>query len=166
MTIHRSAAEIVGAFDQVLDQAVVFHGFADFMRDYDVVVCATADPVTGIAPEHLLYRFRHCVRASATTAVGVDVWPRSLDDRLTDYEAGADLDGYVWGVKWQCLYPGFRLVDGSPEAAEWSERLGVPMFEAVMETNGHDVDLTFSSLEVTLLEDGWSPFVVAPEAEA
>ncbi len=160
MTIHDSAAEIAGAFDEVFDQAVLFHGYADFMRDYDVVIYAAAAPSTGIKPDHRLYRFRHCVRASATTAVRDDVWPKSLDDRLTDYETGVDVDGYVWGVKCQALYPGFRLVGNSREAAEWSKRLGIPMFEAVMETNGHNVRLVFSALEVTVLVDGWSPFVV------
>jgi hypothetical protein len=29
-------SEIQAAFDDVFDQAVVFHGFADYMRDYDV----------------------------------------------------------------------------------------------------------------------------------
>jgi hypothetical protein len=37
------------AFDEVFDQAVVSHGFADYMRDYDVYVYATADPRTGVA---------------------------------------------------------------------------------------------------------------------
>ena len=61
--------EIKQALDDVLDQAIVFHGFADYMRDYEVVVWATADPRTGIAPEHLVYTFKHCVRATVTSAV-------------------------------------------------------------------------------------------------
>jgi hypothetical protein len=50
---------IQAAFDNVFDQAIIFHGFTDYMRDYDVFVYATADPRTGIAPEHLRYRFKH-----------------------------------------------------------------------------------------------------------
>ena len=100
------------AFDEVLDQAIVFHGFADYMRDYDIYIYATADPRTGIAPEHLRYRFTHCVRATVTTAVRRDVWAHSLDDELTDYDTwlgSGEPEGYVWGVKWQCLYPGMSL---------------------------------------------------------
>jgi hypothetical protein len=93
------------------------------MRDYDVFVYATADPRTGIAPQHLRYRFRHCVRALATSAVPPEVWKRSLDERLVDYEQGVDLDGYVWGVKWQMLYPGMKLLSDSPEAERWSQIL-------------------------------------------
>ncbi len=43
MTMHLTAADIASAFHEVFDQAVVFHGFADYMRDYDVVIYATAD---------------------------------------------------------------------------------------------------------------------------
>lgn len=112
------ADEIRAAFDDVFDQAIVCHGYATYMRDYDVYVYATADPRTGIQPERLRYRFTHCARAIATTAVPPDVWSRSLDDRLTDFDKGKDLDGYVWGVSWQVLYPGMKLVPRSAEADE------------------------------------------------
>ncbi|TNC48119.1 hypothetical protein FHE65_03065 [Mumia zhuanghuii] len=155
-----SPEEIEAAFEDVFDQAIVFHGFADFMRDYDVIVHATSDPRTGTSPENLRYRFRHCVRANITTAVPPEVWAASLDDRLTDYESGVDLDGYVWGVKWQVLYPGIKLEQDSREATEWSGRIQLPMHQAIIETNGHNVDLIFSALEVTTLPPGWSPFTV------
>jgi hypothetical protein len=99
-------SEIQAAFDDVFDQTIVFHGFADYMRDYEVFVYATADPRTEIRPEHLRYRFVHCVRATVTSALSPAIWRLSLDERLIDYEQGRDLNGYVWGVKWQALYPG------------------------------------------------------------
>ena len=100
--------QIKRALDEVFDQALIFHGFADYMRDYDLYVYATADPRTGIAPEYLRYRFTHCVRATATTAVRRDVWPRSLGDEFTDYaewERSGGPEGYVWGVKWHASIP-------------------------------------------------------------
>jgi hypothetical protein len=72
-------SEIKAAFDEVFDQAVVFHGYAAFMRDYDVYIHATADPRTGIQPKYLRYRFTHCVRATATSSVTPEIWLRSLD---------------------------------------------------------------------------------------
>ncbi len=60
---------IQAAFNDIFDQAIVFHGFADYMRDYEVFIYATADPRTGITPEHLRYRFTHCVRATVTSAL-------------------------------------------------------------------------------------------------
>src|SRR5438552_1914812 len=98
------ADEIVAALDEVFDQAIVFHGFTDYMRDYEVVTYATADPRTGIPPQYDRYVFKQCVSAEVSTTVRVDVWRQSLDDRLIDIETGRELDGYHWGVKWHCLY--------------------------------------------------------------
>jgi hypothetical protein len=75
-------AGIQTAFDDVFDQAIVFHGFAAHMRDYDVFIYATADPRTGTAPRHFRYRFTHCVRATVVSAVPPQVWRESLDERL------------------------------------------------------------------------------------
>ncbi|MGA3561621.1 YxiG-like protein [Melissospora conviva] len=153
--------EIQAAFDDVFDQAMVFHGFADYMRDYDVFVYATADPRTGITPKYLRYRFRYCVRAVTTSAVPPEVWMRSLDERLVDHEQGVDLDGYVWGVKWQDLYPGMKLLRDSPDAERWSQLLYLPFHEAIIETNGHNISLVFSDLAVDTVDHGYAPFVVA-----
>jgi hypothetical protein len=154
------SAEIRTAFEDVFDQAIVFHGFADYMRDYDIFIYATADPRTGIEPRHIRYRFKHCVKALAVTAVSPEVWQQSLDERLIDYEKGVDLDGYVWGVAWQVLYPGMSLVDESSDAREWSQRLGIPFYQANVRTNGHDLDLIFSDLIVEKLKPGYAPFLV------
>jgi hypothetical protein len=154
------SAQIAQALDEVFDQAIVFHGFADYMRDYDIVIHATADPRTGIEPEYLRYRFNHCVRATVSTALTFDTWSRSLDNRLVDDESGCGLEGYVWGVRWQCLYPGAKLLPDSEEAAIWSSRLSLPFHEIAIETNSHNLSLVFSDLEVTRLDSGYAPFVV------
>jgi hypothetical protein len=154
------SSQIQAAFDDVFDEGLIFHGFADYMRDYEVFVYATADPRTGIQPEHLLYRFTHCVRAVITSAVPPKTWKVSLDERLIDYDQGRDLDGYVWGVKYQVLYPGMQLVPDSAEASRWSRELGLPFHEATIETNGHNLSLVFSDLTVQAVLPGWAPFVV------
>lgn len=153
-------SEIQAAFDDVFDQAVLFHGFTDYMRDYDIYIYATADPRAGIKPEHLRYRFTHCVQAAVTTALSPDVWRRSLDERLIDHEQSRDLDGYVWGVKWQDLYPGIKLVPDSPNATRWSHDIGIPFHEATIEMNGHTIVLVFSDLTVTTMSTGSAPFVI------
>jgi hypothetical protein len=98
-----------------------------------------------------------------TSAVRRDVWARSFDDALTDYDtwlgSGA-LEGYVWGVKWQCLYPGMSLLPESDETREWSAQLGQPFHEALIETNGHNIALVFADLEVTTVSPGEAAFVV------
>jgi hypothetical protein len=76
------SSQIQTAFDDVYDQALVFHGFADYMRDDEVFVDVCAALSTGIQPRHLLYRFKHCVRAVVTTRLDPELWQRSLDERL------------------------------------------------------------------------------------
>lgn len=153
-------AGIQTAFNDVFDQAIVFHGFADYLRDYDVYIYASADLRTDTAPQHLRYRSKYCVRATAVSAVAPPVWRESLDDRLIDYGQGRDLDGYVWGVKWQNLYPGMSLVTESADADHWSRSLGIPFYEAVIETNGHNLSLVFADLVVDAIGGWHSPFVL------
>ncbi|ONH25528.1 hypothetical protein [Pseudofrankia asymbiotica] len=148
------------ALDDVFDHALVYHAFTDYMRDYEIIVYTTADPRTGIPPEHLRYLFRYCVETHVRTAVRPETWKESLDDRLIDYETGKDLDGYVWGVKWQCLCPGAVLLEDSPLAQAWSDAIGIEFHEVRIETNGHDLTLVFSDLIVTPVSVGYAPFTV------
>ncbi len=105
------------------------------------------------------YRFKNCVRATATSAVTAQIWRKSLDERLVDYDQGVDLDGYVWGVRWQLLYPGMRLVEDSTEAVRWTSDLDLQFHEALIETNGHNISLVFSDLSVRVVDVGYAPFV-------
>jgi hypothetical protein len=154
------ARSIQKALDDVFDQALVYHGFTDYMRDYEVITYSVADPATGIPPTYDQYLFKCCVETRVTTAVTPETWRKSLDDRLIRYETGRDLDGYVWGVKWQALYPGAKVVSDSETAARWSEAIGIAFHEVRFETNGHDLSLVFHDLEVRQIGAGYAPFVV------
>ncbi|WP_230462284.1 hypothetical protein [Micromonospora sp. CP22] len=59
------AATLKQALDDVFDQVLVYHGFTDYMRDYEVIVYATADPRSGIAPAYLRYLFHYWSRRTA-----------------------------------------------------------------------------------------------------
>ncbi|MFD8495709.1 hypothetical protein [Amycolatopsis sp. NPDC059657] len=151
-----NAEQITAAFEDIFDQALVFHGYTDYMRDYDVIVYAKS----GTESEHLRYRFKYCVRAEVASAVSSDIWRRSTDERLVDGWQELDLDGYVWGVRWQVLYPGAKLVSKSERAEAWSRRTGLPFHEALIEANGHTIALVFSDLVVEHIEPGYAPFTV------
>jgi hypothetical protein len=45
-----NADEIDAALQDVFDQAIVFHSYTDYMRDYEIVTFSVADPSTGIPP--------------------------------------------------------------------------------------------------------------------
>jgi hypothetical protein len=131
------------------------------MRDYELITYSVADPETGIAPSFDRYLFRYCVEATITSTLTPRTWADSLDERLIDHESGKDLDGYVWGVKFQALYPGGKLLEESEKADKWARAVGIPFHEAVIEGNGHRIVLIFSDLVVTRgLQAGYSPFNV------
>jgi len=144
----------------VFDHALLFHAFVDYIRDYEVVFFASAAPSTGIPPEHLRYVFRYCVEAIVESLVELEIWRMSLDDALINYETGVDLDGFVWGVKWQVMYPGASLVEGSTRAEKYQHALGIQFYEATIETNAQRITLVFSDLIVEAIEPGYSTFTV------
>lgn len=158
------SAEIREALDEVFDQAVLFHGFTDYYRDYEVVVQVNTDPASDIAPQHLSYLFRYCVEVGVETALSPEIWQRSLDDRLIDVDAWKEtpIEGHVWGVRWHNLYPGGRVVEDSPRAAAWTEALRRPFYEVELETNVHALNLVCSDLQVRPVAEGYSPFTVPP----
>jgi hypothetical protein len=155
-------SELAKRLEEVFDQGVVFHGFTDYMRDYEVIVHSTADPGTGIPPAYLRYLFRVCVHATIDSTVPPQIWARSLDEQLIEYETGVGLDGYVWGVKWHLLYPGARVVADSPRAIEWSSALNLDFHEVELETNAHKISLVFSDLVVSEVDASYRPLSLGP----
>lgn len=145
--------------DETFDHAVVHHGYTNYMRDYEVIVYATADPSTGIVPSYLRYLFQYCVEARCETSVPAETWRVSLDDRLIESETSVDLNGYVWGMKWHALSPGGKLLPESETTRRWSNALGVDFHEVRIETNAHKLILLFSDLQVSEVPVGYAPFV-------
>jgi len=141
--------------EPLFDSSIVRHGFAPFLRDYDVVA--------KIKKHQFLYRFSHCTSATVTTAVADWIWQESWSDIFTDYSAwqraGAP-EGYVWGVCFSLAYPGATYVDNSAPAQEWANRLGKPMHEVRIETNAHNLCLIFHDLSVRELREGDEEWVI------
>jgi hypothetical protein len=136
-------AQLQPALDDVFDHALIHHGFTPYMRDYELIVHASADPASGIQPAYLRYLFRFCVEATTRSMLSRDTWQRSCDDRP--------------------LYPEFRVVADSARARAWSEALGTDFHEVHMESNAHDVTLVFADLTVTEVDVGYAPFVITED---
>ncbi|GAB3270404.1 hypothetical protein GCM10027456_57480 [Kineosporia babensis] len=155
------ADEIEQALDDLFDQALVYHGYTDYMRDYEVVVQGSADPAAG--QNYRRYLFRNCPKVTVTSTVGPEVWARSLEEKLIHQGVPGSNDVYAWGVRRQALYPGAGRLETSRETKRWSSRLGVPFYEVTLEGNSHEIHLLFSGLSVGDLEPGYMPFVVPAE---
>jgi len=146
--------------DQLFDGAIVGHGFASHMRDYDVIVevpAAKPDGSGSYIRGQYRYRFTHCVLASTETAVASETWQRSWSDVFTSYAAwkqAGEPDGFLWGREWALGYPGASTVVGADQAAAWSEKLGRAMYEVLIETNVFTLRLTCHDLRVEQLAIG------------
>jgi hypothetical protein len=135
-----------------VDFAVLEHRFASHGRDYVILI---EDCLSSNQGQHEIC-FTHCVRAACETRVRDDVWPKSWGDEFIDYErwiSAKEPDGYVWGTKWSLAYPGIRAIQDSSQAAEWSRRLGKPMFETTLETDRFFLRLIFHSIRSRKISD-------------
>ncbi|HVC94701.1 MAG TPA: hypothetical protein VND64_13460 [Pirellulales bacterium] len=153
------AVELLEAWP-FFDNAVVRHGFATYMRDYEVhVIAGAAAPDGTRSYQEGRYRFvfTHCVVARAESALSDDTWRGSWGDVFCDYaaweQAGCPV-GYVFGVNAMEAYPGAKFCADSPLAAGWTRRLGRPMHEVTIETNGHRLQLVFHSLRIHKVAQG------------
>lgn len=153
-------AQLSQALDDIFDGAIVHHGYTDYIRDYEVIVYVTAGPSTGIPPAHLRYLFKYCVAAEVQTTVSPNTWRCSLDERLVDREIGPDLDGFVWAVRWQSLYPGAEVVADSERARSWADQIGIPFYEVRLKMNAHAIALIFGDLDVAEVREGYAPFTI------
>jgi hypothetical protein len=144
----------------LFDNAIVEHGFTEYMRDYDVVVDAMAPLPNGsgsYVEGRYRLRFTHCVQACSTSSLSDDTWRVSLEDLFTDYNAwlsAGEPAGYVWGVKSMDAYPGATYIRNSVLAADWSRRLGQSMHEVRIQTNAHNLQLIFHDLKVYRIASG------------
>jgi hypothetical protein len=144
----------------LFDSAMVEHHFTPYLRDYDIVFDVLAAIPGGngsyIAARYLC-RFTHCVVVQVITAVSDQAWQMSWSDIFTDYqvwEQSGSPSGYVWGVEFSAVYPGLKFMKDSAHAKEWTERLQQPMYELLIETNGHNITLIFHDVFVHQIATG------------
>ena len=140
---------VMDKFD-LFDNALLFHSYTEYMRDYALIVEIHIGPAEqGIYS----YLFKYCVETHVHTSVQDEVYIKSLDERLIDYNIGKDLDSYVWGVNWSILYPGWTLKTLSKNADDWSKRLGLDFHEVEIVSNAFSISLILSALDVQKLSD-------------
>lgn len=155
-----SVAQRIQQDELFFDSAIVSHGFAPFLRDYDVIIdvpAAKPNATGSYIIGRYRYRFTHCAEAFARTTVTPETWQKSWDDLFTDrraWEQAGSPDGYVWGVEWADAYPGMTYVENSDRAERWSETVGHEMHEVRIESNALDLTLVFHDLRIDQLAVG------------
>ena len=74
----------------LFDNSIVQHGYAPYLRDYDVIVDVyAASPnqnYTSYVEGRYRYRFTHCVFAQISTSLSDHVWIESWSDKFIDFK--------------------------------------------------------------------------------
>jgi hypothetical protein len=152
---------LIKCLSQMSDNSLLYHGYTNYMRDYEMIVYRSADSRSGIQPRYLRFLFVVCPEASVQSTLEPAVWSRSMDPKLlTERYVTEESSGYVWGVQAQELYPGPKVIENSARARRWADSVGVQFYEVDVEGNAHRINLVFSHLSVEEAQEGYSPFMV------
>jgi len=146
----QSPEAIQARLEEVSDHAVVFHGYTDYGRDYEVVFYEVDDPASGVDPFLVRCLFKRCVVAEVETAFSAAVWRESLDEAVP-------------GRRWQRNHPGVTAVYDSERTQGWTKRVGIPFSEVAIETDAHRITLVFSELEVIQHPGEYVPYRLVPD---
>lgn len=140
-------------FDDLLDSAILSHGFMPYMRDYFFLI-ETRWGGNFSGQYQLL--FKYCYELSYKVIPDKDFIKESWDDLFTNFnewEKANSPDGFVWGTNWSLAYPGFSLVEDSALAQKWSADLGKEMKEMEVETNAYKFNFIFHEWTLKKLND-------------
>jgi hypothetical protein len=140
------------------DAAVLRHGWVDYMRDYELLVSTV--PGRGDSDIHR-YQFVGCAEVTCQTALSPSTFTASLPDAFVfagpDYADRDEPDGFIWGVRWAAAYPGLTYVVGGERATYWTEVLGRPMHELLLETNAFTLLLVFADVRHAIVDSAALP---------
>ena len=143
MTIRQKLEEY-----DLFDQAIIRHGMLEHIRDYELIGF-----LVGQYEElEVRYVFKGCLRVNFVNIVEPKSF--SMDDRLLEMSRQHEPEypeGFVWGVNYATVYPGWNLTEDSPELAELERKYGLDLCQIVFETNAYQLNIIFSDLETKLL---------------
>ena len=131
--------------EDIYDVVILKHGFTDYGRDYQFEIEAT--PIGKLAGRYIL-TFKHCYDLTYKILVNDEIIRKSWDDIFTNskaWEKNNKPDGFLWGTNWSLAYPGFKKIENSDKAADWSSRLGKKMNEVKLETNLYLINLIYET---------------------
>lgn len=158
---------LASGLEEMFDHTLVHHGFTTYMRDYEMIVWKPADQHSGIESRYMRFLFRSCPEAVVRSALDPETWTRSMDEELIKAQpVTMESTGYVWGVRYQELYPGAEIVENSELARRWTAQVGVPFYEVNIKANAQHIKLIFADLAVEEVTAGYTPFTVGRSGDA
>jgi hypothetical protein len=152
----------------MFDHDLLYQGFSPGGRDYEMILYESVDPNPAykLVPCHLKFLFRFCVEVVAESKLNDSAWNRAREDRLSEeYEPSLLSPGTPWSQRFEVLYPGAQLIEDSPKARSWEQKVGLPFHEVVIEGNVQLRSLVFLDLEFEEVGDGYAPYRVTQDGE-
>jgi len=162
------ASEISTSLGRMFDKDLLHESFSPGGRDYEIILYESVDPnpAYGLVPSHLRFLFRFCVEIASVSKLNPSAWNRAREDRLSEnYEPSQLSPGTPWSQRFEVLYPGAQLIEDSPKARSWEQRVGLPFHEVVIEGNVQFRSLVFIDLEFEEVGDGYTPYRVTRDGD-
>lgn len=135
------------SLSHISEFVILSHGFADYMRDYEVLVAEYA----GIErARDRLYQFIGCVSAVVQTAIDAEVYVKSLPTPQSESSMRPGDQGletrFSWGARFSTSQFGIDLITDD-ELVEWQKILGIRMHKALIITEAFRIQLIFHDLD-------------------
>ena len=124
---------------------ILKHGYTDYMRDYEVLVCSLLGPPWDDLHK---YQFVGCVEAHCQSVIDPQIYSDSMSDEnilCAEEESAEQPDGFIWGVR-SSEIPSIDFFQGTDSSDFWSDKLRAPCYEARLVTEAYSLKLVFHEL--------------------
>jgi hypothetical protein len=128
----------------LFDQAITRHGILEYIRDYEVI-----GYISGMDfDSEVQFVFKGTIKVDYKVKVAPEHY--SMDYRLIDLDHQCEPDypeGFIWGVNFAVVYPGWTIHQDTSELKELEKKYGLKFYSVYFETNAYDLTITFHDLE-------------------
>jgi hypothetical protein len=105
----------------------------------------------------LTWKFNIFLKAASklTTKIKIEQENYSMDDRLLDLDRQDEADypkGFIWGVKYATVYPGWTLKQDTDEIKVLEKTYGLKFYQVYFDTNAYDLIITFHDIDIEELK--------------
>lgn len=131
---------------------VIAHGFADYMRDYEIFVAGRFGPPFDDIHR---YQFIGCVEATVGSNLDPQVFKESVGDEFVfagpDYRDKPEPNGFIWGLRYSTAHWGMLIIKDSDSVRRWSESTGLMMTAISISTEAFTIELVFTDFRYEYL---------------
>lgn len=142
----------------LFDQSIIRHGMLKCIRDYEVIAYLLGMDYDTEAQ----FILKGCIKVDYRVIVASEHY--SMDERLLELDRQDEPDypkGFIWGVNYALVYPGWELKEDTEELKILEKTYGLKFYEIFFETNAYNLKIIFHDIEIKELnriEKSATPF--------